>query len=69
MKDACGSTVLEELYGNQYSEFGWTPHDFHYNRKRGMSGYSHPDDPRQMHTSTFNRKHKYKEHYMKRVGD
>jgi hypothetical protein len=32
MKDAIASTVQEELFGNQYAEFGWAPHDFHYNR-------------------------------------
>ena len=32
MKDAIASTVMEELSGNQYAEFGWAPHDFHYNR-------------------------------------
>jgi hypothetical protein len=69
MKDAIASTVQEELFGNQYSEFGWAPHDFHYNRSRCMSGYSHPDDPRTMHMATFNRKHKYKEHYLKTVGE
>eukprot|EP01017_Pseudomicrothorax_dubius_P018095 TRINITY_DN2014_c0_g1_i1.p1 TRINITY_DN2014_c0_g1~~TRINITY_DN2014_c0_g1_i1.p1 ORF type:complete len:221 (+),score=35.90 TRINITY_DN2014_c0_g1_i1:124-786(+) len=69
MRDAIGSTVIEELYGNQWMEIAYTPHDFHYQRARGMWGYSHPDDPRVMHMSTFNRKNKYREHYLHRVGD
>jgi hypothetical protein len=31
---------------------------------RGVAGYAHPDDPRAMAYSTFNRKHKYREHYI-----
>ena len=54
MKDAIASTVQEELFGNQFAEFGWAPHDFHYNRRRCMAGYSHPDDPRTMHMGSFN---------------
>ena len=34
-----------------------------------MWGYIHPDDPRVIHTTSFNRKHKYKEHYIQRVGE
>jgi hypothetical protein len=69
MRDCIGSAVLEELYGNAYAEMGYTPHDFAYTRQRGIQGYSNPDDPRLMHMGTFNRKHKYKEHYINRVGD
>jgi hypothetical protein len=36
---------------------------------RGAFGYGHPDDPRLLHMSTFNRAHKYKEHYMGKVGE
>lgn len=54
MKDAIASTVMEELSGNQYAEFGWAPHDFHYNRHRCIAGYGHPDDPRTMHMGSFN---------------
>lgn len=32
MKDAIATTVLEELSFNNYAEFAWAPHDFHYNR-------------------------------------
>lgn len=32
MKDAIASTVMEELSFNNYAEFAWAPHDFHYNR-------------------------------------
>lgn len=32
MKDAIASTVMEELFANNYAEFAWAPHDFHYNR-------------------------------------
>lgn len=69
MRDCIGSTVMEELWGQQYMEIAFSPHDFAYQRRRGIIGYSHPDDPRIMHMATFNRKHKYKEHYMERVGD
>lgn len=80
MKDAIATTILEELFANNYAEFAWAPHDFHYNRQRCMAGYGHPDDPRTMHMASFNSiyfflnfffigKHKYKEHYLKRVGD
>lgn len=68
-QDALASTVNEEIWGNQFAEWGWTPHDFHFNRLRGMWGYMNVDDPRVIHITTFNRKHKYREHYMKRVGD
>jgi len=30
MKDAIASTVHEEVFGNQFAEFAWAPHDFHY---------------------------------------
>ena len=46
MRDCIGSAVLEELYGIQYLEVAYTPHDFAYQRKRGLAGYSNPDDPR-----------------------
>jgi hypothetical protein len=46
MKDAIGSTVMEEMYGMQYMEMGYTPHDFAYQRRRGLLGYSNHDDPR-----------------------
>ncbi len=46
MKDAIGTIIIEELYGLQYAEWGWGPHDFHYNRLRGCIGYKNPDDPR-----------------------
>jgi len=68
MRDCIGSTVLEEAYGTQYFELAFSPHDFAYQRFRGLQGYSHPDDPRTMHMATFNRKHRYKEHYMTEVG-
>lgn len=45
------------------------PHDFAYARYRGMQGYMNPDDPRAMATNTFNRAHRYKEHYFKRAGE
>lgn len=69
MKDAIGTCIMEEVYGMQYAEAAWNPHDFHYNRLRGSFGYQHPDDPRVMHMSTFNRAHKYKEHYMGKAGE
>ncbi len=48
----------------RWAEFAWGPHDMHYNRLRGSMGYKNPDDLRSMHMATFNRKHKYKEHYI-----
>ena len=54
LKDALASTVYEESFGNQFSEFGWTPHAFHYNRMRCMTGYANPDDPRTINMGTFN---------------
>jgi hypothetical protein len=69
MRDALGTTDREEIYGNQFLEIIFSPHDFHYQRIRGSIGYSHPDDPRVMHMSTFNRKHKAKEYYYEKVGE
>lgn len=85
MRDTLGSAVYEEIFGNQWMEICYSPHSMHYKRNQGMEGYMHADDPRvsfiqekiefhfpkrkMMHISTFNRKHKMKEHYMKRVGD
>ena len=46
MKDAIASVINEECYGMQYAEWAWGPHDFHYNRLRGLVGYRNPDDPR-----------------------
>ncbi|EGR31086.1 hypothetical protein IMG5_118110 [Ichthyophthirius multifiliis] len=69
MRDYIASSVLEEIYGIQWAEWAWLPHDFAYNRIRGIQGYMHPDDPRAMCTSTFNRRHKYREHEMERAGD
>lgn len=46
MRDSIGSTVMEELYGNQYMELGLTPHDFAFQRQRALMGYSNLDDPR-----------------------
>jgi hypothetical protein len=64
IRDAVASTVMEELWGVQWIEFGFSPHDFAFFRQRGMHGFIQPDDPRAMHMGTFNRKHKYVEHYM-----
>mmetsp|Transcript_33310 Transcript_33310/g.30256 ORF Transcript_33310/g.30256 Transcript_33310/m.30256 type:complete len:124 (+) Transcript_33310:340-711(+) len=69
MRDCIATTVLEELYGNHWLELGMTPHEFAYARRRAVFGYANPDDPRIMHMGTFNRKHKYKEHYYGRIGD
>merc|ERR1711935_1133505 len=70
MRDAISTCVFEEIYGNDYIELAFTPHQFHGIRNRGMHGYGYdPDDIRCVHVSTFNRKHKAKEHYMTQVGD
>ena len=36
MKDYIASAVLEEVYGISWAEWGWLPHDFAYNRVRGI---------------------------------
>ena len=69
MIDYLSSTVNEELWGNQFAEVFFTPHGFHQARSRLTQGYRHPDNIRSAHMTTFNRKHKFREHYMKRVGD
>jgi hypothetical protein len=69
MRDALCSTVLEGLYGFQIAEWGYTPHQYHFERRRLFRNYSHPDDVRLMHMGTLNRKHRYREHYIKRAGD
>ncbi|CAK79103.1 unnamed protein product (macronuclear) [Paramecium tetraurelia] len=69
MKNAIATTVLEEQFAKKNAEFALAPHDFHYNRQRCMAGYVHPDDQRTMHMASFNRKHKYKEHYLMRIGE
>jgi hypothetical protein len=52
MKDAIGTVIMEELYGVNYMEWGWGPHDMHYNRLRAMNGYKMPDDPRVLYKLT-----------------
>lgn len=69
MKDAMSTTNLEEVLGNQFSELLYTPHSMHAKRFQGAQGYLNPDDPRMVHTSTFNRRHKAREHYKERIGD
>lgn len=69
MKDTLATAVAEEIVGNQFSELLYTPHSFHAKRFQGTQGYINPDDPRIVHTATFNRMHKLREHYMERVGD
>ena len=68
MRDAIASTLVEVTYGISIGEWGWMPHDFHSIRRRLSSGLSHPDDVRAMHFSGVNRKHRYVEHYRKKVG-
>lgn len=69
MVDYLSSAVAEELWGNQFSECYFTPHEWHQGRSRMIQGYRHPDNIRSAHMTSFNRKHKFREHYMKRVGD
>ena len=69
MIDSMSSAVNEEIWGNQFAEVFLTPHAFHQARNRLTQGYRHPDCIRTSHMTTFNRKHKFREHYMKRVGD
>lgn len=69
MVDYLSSAVAEEALGNQYLEGMLTPHMFHATRQRFASGYKTADDVRNVHMSTFNRKHKFKEHYMVTAGE
>lgn len=69
MKDTLSTAVAEEIVGNQFSELLYTPHGFHAKRFQGSQGYINPDDPRLVSTSTFNRRHKLREHYKERIGD
>merc|ERR1740139_720782 len=70
MKDAFSALVLEESFGNEFIELAFTPHQLHHVRARGLFGYGYdPDDVRTLHISTFNRRHKAKEHYLHTVGE
>jgi hypothetical protein len=66
LRDQISSTIFEELCGNNYLEWAFSPHDFHYNRQKLIQGYMHPDDPRSMHMNTFLRPNRYREHYITR---
>ncbi len=68
MRDYLITTVYEEIFGNQFMEFTFTPHNLEKFRGRFYEGYANPDDVRLVHMSTFNRKHRYREHYIKRIG-
>lgn len=46
MRDALASCVYEEIFGNQWAEFFFTPHAFAYTRRQGINAYMNPDDPR-----------------------
>jgi hypothetical protein len=69
MKDALASTIIEESFGLGFAEWGFMPHDFYFMNIRLSAALSHPDDVRSMHMSTMNRKNRYVEHYIDRVGD
>ena len=69
MRDALASTMIEESIGMQYAEWGWLPHDYHSIRRRVSEGLSHPDDVRAMQVASLNRRHRYVEHYRKKIGD
>ena len=69
IRDYYASTAAEEVMGNQLLEMVLTPHWFHRIRKRWMSSYTYPDEARLMFFTSFNRPHKYREHYMQRAGD
>ena len=69
MRDYLATTVYEELFGNQFLELALTPHEFELCRTEMLEGYSHPDDVRNVHFTTLNRKHKYKEHYLTNPGN
>ena len=63
------TSILEELLGNAYSEIAYAPHMFHKMRQKFQIGYSNPDEPRLVHMNSFNRKHKYREHYLHKPGN
>ena len=67
--DSMSSAVAEESFGNNFLEGMLTPHMFDAVRNRLAQSYKHPDDIRTVHLTTFNRKHKLKEHYMTEVGN
>ena len=69
MRDYLSSTASEEVWGNQYLEVAYSPHHFKNMREGLLKRYANPDDIRSVFMSTYNRKHKYKEHYMKKVGE
>ena len=60
---------MEELLGGQLNEYLYGPHSFHMVRKELQKSYVSPDYLRMIHVETFNRKHRYKEHYMKEEGN
>lgn len=63
MRDAINSTVVEDSYGFQFLEWGFSPHSSYHIRSHLIDGHAHPDDVRAMATSSLNRKNRYKEHY------
>lgn len=69
MRDALASTLIEETIGLQVLEWGFMPHDCQIMRHRLGSGLSHPDDVRAQAMSALNRRNRYREHYMHKVGD
>ena len=69
MKDYFANSVYEELWGNQWMEFSYTPHHFHSFRNDLYLGYNFPDDVRAVHFSSINRKHKFREHYIHDFGN
>ena len=69
MRDVLSSSIVEDTVGMQIAEYGWMPHDYHSIRRRLTEGLSHPDDTRAMQVSSMNRRHRYVEHYRKRIGD
>ena len=69
MRDALATCNIEEASLNMHMEESYAPHAFHQIRRRMMTGYGRdPDDPRCVHISTFNRKHKVREHYLEKIG-
>ena len=69
MRDTLSSAVYEDILGNSVAEYILSPHYFKEFREHMMGLAQNPDDIRIVHFASVNRKHKFKEHFMEKVGD
>jgi hypothetical protein len=60
LRDAINSTVMEDNYGYQFLEWGFSPHSSFHIRSQIIEGHSHPDDVRAMAAASLNRKNRYR---------